>query len=171
MLTYALIGCEVIKRSRHVYWLVLLAGAAWLAMIVAAPWLMATQHALSAMILYRACALVCHQQPARSFTWWGFPLGVCVRCLGAYVGFACGWLCALRLPRLPRRRLFLAIAPLVIDWGLGATGLWLNTPLSRWLTGMLAGFAAAWYLLHASFGSVAALHKSDSGETFLTWLK
>lgn len=33
---------------------------------------------------------MCHQNPLRSFHLFGYPLGLCARCLGVYTGFAAG---------------------------------------------------------------------------------
>lgn len=37
---------------------------------------------------YTMLAKVCHQQPSRTLWLWGYPLGVCYRCVGAYTGAA-----------------------------------------------------------------------------------
>ena len=36
--------------------------------------------------IYLVFGAVCHQTPARCFTWLGSPLPVCARCLGLYAG-------------------------------------------------------------------------------------
>lgn len=36
--------------------------------------------------IYLVFGAVCHQAPARCFTWLGRPLPVCARCLGLYTG-------------------------------------------------------------------------------------
>ncbi len=73
-----------------------LAGAAllWLIALVAAPYLAA--HGTTAVAwlgtagVYLTGAILCHQQPARTFHAWGAPLPVCARCLGLYAGAALG---------------------------------------------------------------------------------
>jgi uncharacterized membrane protein len=129
MRSYALIVCE--QLSRRLYWLVGFVALLWLGLLLLAPWLMATRRVLPALVLYRVFALVCHQQPERSFSWLSFPLPVCMRCTGTYFGFAVGWWLSVGLPAMPRRWLFAALVPLVVDWTLGVTGLWANTPMSR----------------------------------------
>jgi uncharacterized membrane protein len=52
--------------------------------------------------VYTMLAKVCHQQPSRTPWLWGYPLGLCYRCVGAYTGaalygLAC-WRFGLKLP-------------------------------------------------------------------------
>lgn len=92
---------------------------------------------------------ICHQLAARSFHLFGEPLAVCQRCIGLYAGFALGlfvW------PQLRRPAAWLAanprwvlafLLPLGIDWALP------NTPVSRFATGLVAGFPVALLVLLA----------------------
>lgn len=149
--------------ERTIYWLVVCLTSIWLAALVAAPWLLATEHTLPALVFYRVSALVCHQQPSRSFTLYGFPLTLCARCTGLSVGFAICWLLAASFPVPQRRWLGLLVLPLLVDWGLGAGGWWENTLLSRALTGGFAGGAAAWWLRQA----LSEFRNTQSGEEFI----
>jgi uncharacterized membrane protein len=90
---------------------------------------------------------VCHQLPGRSPHLHGVPLAVCDRCLGIYVGLVLGS-GATRWGREGWRRvrtwglfpLAMVLVPVAIDWGAPVLGLWESVPLSRSLTGLLAGF-------------------------------
>jgi len=93
-----------------------------------------------ALWLYFFYHPICHQLPGRSFFLWGFPLAVCQRCFGLYLGF---WLGVLLLPVTrafstwiaARPRIALAfMAPMLIDvaWG--------GSALTRFATGLLAAF-------------------------------
>ena len=125
----------------------------WLLAIIAAPWLMYGGEELTATVLYRGFALVCHQRSARSFHWCGWPLAVCARCTGIYAGAGVGlllypWWGRLSAPVLPPRRyLVLALIPLLLDWALGAMGITSGSAVVRMATGLLAGAVAASYLL------------------------
>ncbi|MFN0086468.1 MAG: DUF2085 domain-containing protein [Blastocatellia bacterium] len=127
--------------------------AAWIGMIFLAPWSMAAGKPFAAALLYGGFSKICHQLPDRTFDAFGFPLGVCSRCAGIYLGFAAGLLLLplVRSPRsetLPDRRfLLLAALPLTIDFAGGLSGLFVNSFLSRSLTGGLFGIAAAFYIL------------------------
>lgn len=73
-----------------------LAGAAllWLIALVAAPYLATHGSGAAAWLasagVYLTGAVLCHQQPARTFHAWGAQLPVCARCLGLYAGAALG---------------------------------------------------------------------------------
>ncbi|MGB8508357.1 MAG: DUF2085 domain-containing protein, partial [Pyrinomonadaceae bacterium] len=56
--------------------------------IVLAPWARAHGHVLLAEVIYSGFSAACHQMPERSFHAAGFPLAVCARCTGLYVGVA-----------------------------------------------------------------------------------
>ena len=77
-------------KAYAVYVSLLLISFGWLALIVAAPMLRAEGNQLSSFVIYRSFSAVCHQMPERSFHLHGFPLGVCSRCTGIYVGFIIG---------------------------------------------------------------------------------
>lgn len=150
------------RRAGVVYAALLGLTAGWVGMIFLAPRLMAEGRPFAAALLYGAFSKICHQLPDRSFHVGGFPLGVCARCTGIYLGFAAGllFLPLLRSPRhetFPDRRLLLLSAlPLTIDFAGGLSGLFANTFLSRSLTGGLFGIATAFYILP---GLVAAFAK------------
>ena len=58
----------------------------WLLAALLAPTLGALGHFAPAGWLYETLAHSCHQNPSTSFWWWGYPMGVCSRCLGVYAG-------------------------------------------------------------------------------------
>ena len=126
----------------------------WLGLIAGAPALAASGHETLAFVIYRGLHTVCHQMPERAFWIAGHPLAVCARCTGIYAGFALAVLLyplvARRLSSrgTPRREwLILALAPTTIDFTLGITGLWVNTHLSRALTGAWLGAWLAFYVV------------------------
>lgn len=139
--------------TRAVYLMLVSLAAFWLLLIAAAPLLAHAGHGLSAFVIYRSFAVLCHQIPARSFSLFGFPLAVCARCAGLYAGGFLG-LCLYPLVRstgstrfLHRRWLLLAILPTAVDFAGGGIGLFANTHASRAVTGAIAGLAATFYLV------------------------
>ncbi len=140
-------------------WTILLTGSLLLlALIVGAPFARASQHGLISGTLYQAFSYVCHQQPERSFFVARQPLAVCARCTGLYAGFALTTLLyplftsftSMRGTDPPERKwLFIAVAPLAIDFGLGFLGIWENTHWSRFVTGALFGSVVVFYVMPA----------------------
>lgn len=104
----------------------------------------------SSELLHHAFGSVCHQLPERSVHLGAGPIALCHRCTGMLAGLLLG----IALPGLVRvplavfrsgsqgRLLLLALIPTAVDWALGASGLWANTPGSRVATGLLFGSVA-----------------------------
>ena len=88
--------------------LVAAAAVGWASWLAAAPALAAHPQSPPAVwasaVTYRAGAVVCHQQDARSLHAGGVRMPVCARCFGLYAGgaagalLAAGWLFAARRP-------------------------------------------------------------------------
>lgn len=94
---------------------------------------------------------VCHQMPERSPHLAGSPVALCHRCFGMLTGLVLGLAAGPALAAGVRQRvvrgaqagwLAAAVVPTALDWLLGATGIWANTPASRLLTGALFGVTA-----------------------------
>ncbi len=114
-----------------------------LAAVVAAPLLTAGARP-EALGIYAAFSWVCHQRPERCWQLAGFPLAVCVRCLGLYAGALAGALAGLRFSRPA----FLVSAGLLgLEWGAEAAGFTAPQPVARLAVGLLAGFFAVSALL------------------------
>jgi len=139
---------------------VLWAVALPLAALAAAPAVPAVVQ-MGAALPYAIGAVICHQQPARSFTLWSHQLPVCARCTGVYGGAAVLVLMASFRRAKPLRHtstltavglqkiLILAALPtaatLVYEWSTGITP---SNPL-RAFTGVVLGAAIAWVILAA----------------------
>jgi len=127
----------------------------WVLLILAAPIALANGIENISRPLYSFFSYICHQQPARSLHIAGHQLGVCSRCTGVYFGLFLGflvyplWRRVEEIDPLPRIWLFLAMAPIGIDWALGMFEIWENTHLSRLITGAILGFACATYIVPA----------------------
>ena len=110
----------------------LLAGVTlWCAAILAAP-------IFSLHVVYDFFALICHQEPDRSWLLFGQPLPVCIRCSAIYFGF----LFALILKRQPavlwlKIALVLTLAEVSLEWFV------MDSVTARTLTGLMLGAAAA----------------------------
>ncbi|MDQ2975437.1 MAG: DUF2085 domain-containing protein [Acidobacteriota bacterium] len=142
------------SRRPLLMWSIVAAGSlAVVALIVGAPLALATGHALLSQPIYQAFSYVCHQIPDRSFFIAGHQFAVCARCTGIYAGFTAATLFyplvkSLRQIETPARKwLFLAAAPLAIDFSLTFLGIWNNTHFSRFATGALLGIVSVFYVM------------------------
>lgn len=145
---------ESVRRAvRPVFVLACLGTAAWIAAIFLAPYLRSRSSDAGASFLYALFAPVCHQIPGRSFFFRGFPLAVCARCLGIYVGSLAGlvlypFIRGFSRIALPAGRLFLlASSPIGLDFAGGLLGLWNSPNGLRFATGLLWGPLLPFYFI------------------------
>lgn len=147
---------EVFRRQARRVWLWTLAFAAvWVGMILLAPLAeIAGQPAIS-QPLYKFFSYICHQMDDRSFHLFAHKFGVCSRCFGVYFGILLGFVAYPMLRPVevvepfPRFWLFGAMIPIGIDWSLTIFGIWENSFTSRFVTGLILGFACAVYIVPA----------------------
>ena len=101
------------------------------------------------LALERGFTLVCHQRPERSFAVFGGSVAVCSRCLGIYLGAACGLL--LRTARASALRLLIAAVALnLLDAGTEMAGLHGNWLGARFTLGFVLGAGGALMISSAS---------------------
>ena len=130
--------------------------ALWTLAIIAAPVAKANDLLTIANPLFSFFSYICHQIPDRSFHVLGEQFGVCSRCFGVYFGILAGfaaypiWRSIDTTEPLPRFWLFLSIIPISIDWSLTIFGIWENTQWSRFITGLILGFACAIFIVPAA---------------------
>ncbi len=159
-------GDEAPQATR--LFLIMLAGVLF-SLIPAAPLLSRHGHPLLGASIYFFFSPVCHQSPHRSFFLDGLPWAVCHRCAGIYLGLLAGCLLPARwwassLPVEVRRRWALAATlPLALDAMLPYTGLWSNTPASRFVTGILFGAMLMTLLIPGSIEFFRALRERPRG--------
>jgi uncharacterized membrane protein len=127
----------------------------WLAAIVSAP-IFETEGVKSiSQPIYRFFSYLCHQISSRSFHYHEHQFAVCVRCFGFYAGFLLGFMVypfvrvLNNTDSFPRFWLFAAMIPMGVDVGLTFFDIWENTPLSRTVTGLILGFACAFFIIPA----------------------
>lgn len=127
----------------------------WVFTILLAPIAKANDLTGVSLPIYKFFSFICHQQAERSFHVAGEQFGVCSRCFGVYFGLLLGfviyplWRNISEIESLPRVWLFLSLIPITIDWSLTMFGIWENTHLSRFVTGMILGFACATFIIPA----------------------
>lgn len=142
------------NRRPLIMWLLVPSGSlAVVAVIVGAPLALAAGHSQLAATIYQTFSHLCHQLPERSFFIEGHPFAVCARCTGIYAGFAGAAVLyplarSLRQIETPARKwLFIAAAPLAIDFAIEFFGFSHNTHSSRLVTGALLGAVAVFYIM------------------------
>ncbi|MDQ3322177.1 MAG: DUF2085 domain-containing protein [Acidobacteriota bacterium] len=150
------IANEKIRRRAFIVWSVsALIIFGWVLLILLAPFTEAHSLENVSNLLYNFFGYVCHQIPARSFHLENHAFAVCSRCFGIYFGLLSGFAVypffrsAENVEPLSRFWLFAAMIPMAIDWSLGAFGIWENTRLSRFLSGLILGAACAVFLVPA----------------------
>jgi uncharacterized membrane protein len=142
-----------LRRPLLMWFLVVALSLAFMSLIIGAPLALDAGHPFWGLTVYRAFSYVCHQIPERSFFIAGHQFAVCSRCTGLYGGFAAATVVypvvrSLRQTEAPARKwLFIAAAPLAIDFALGYFGIWDNTHSSRFATGALLGAVSVFYVM------------------------
>ena len=113
------------------------------ALILAAPLLMTHAFPVAASKFYFPFSFFCHQNPDRSFMLGAYPLAVCHRCFGIYLGFFLGTLLKFRWVHgsvmLRRGSVLVAVLPMLLDFSLDFAGLWTGAPGIRFATGLIFG--------------------------------
>ena len=145
-----------LRRQAYRVWIVTsLVVLGWVLLIIGAPIAKAGGLTSFSHPLYTFFGYICHQISERSFHVEGEKFAVCARCFGVYFGLLAGVTAYPLLRRvedvepLPRIWLFLSLIPIGVDWALGVFGIWDNTHLSRFLTGMILGVACAVFIVPA----------------------
>ncbi|MCH8557763.1 MAG: DUF2085 domain-containing protein [Balneolia bacterium] len=99
-------------------------------------------------ITHQAFSDLCHQFSFRSFSGDGTSMAVCTRCFGIYTGFfvmaAVGLFFRKHVTIKLRTSLIILLATIlvnIIDVGANLVGIWINTDLSRFFTGYIAGLS------------------------------
>ena len=147
-------------------WVITLFGVlVWIGFIIAPPFFITNGFEQLASQIYTFFSYICHQKPERSFFVLGYQFSVCSRCFGVYFGLLAGiatyplWRKVDDVQPLPRIWLFLSLVPIGIDWLLGVLDIWENTYASRFITGLILGFACAVFVIPALVEIVRNLRK------------
>ena len=145
-------GMKNRTKAWRIYALTLTGILVWLTSLGLAPYFRSRGIRLNSLI-YSAFAPTCHQIPSRSFHICGFPLAVCGRCTGIYVGFLAGMLAVPLLKAIGRTRpptilpLIVWTFPLAADAAANFFGIWSSGIWLRFGVGFLWGTILPFYLL------------------------
>jgi hypothetical protein len=80
--------CVTDRRPLIMWSFVVIGVLIFVGLVVAAPLAQANGLQWLSFTVYETFSHFCHQSPERSFYIAGYPLAVCARCTGLYVGFA-----------------------------------------------------------------------------------
>ena len=156
-------------KKTFVYLFTLFGSFVLLGLIFLAPVLKSQSNPLGEMI-YILFSPLCHQIPERSFMIYDYPLAVCARCLGIYLGFFIGTLLyplikGIRNLEVPQRSyLIFFTLPIIIDAGANFLGLW-NTPnWIRLIIGTLWGSILPFFFIA---GINDLFYKNKNSQTIL----
>ncbi|MEO6334467.1 MAG: DUF2085 domain-containing protein [Pyrinomonadaceae bacterium] len=128
---------------------------AWVSLTLAAPLFLSGGFAAASTPVYTFFSYICHQIPERSLYLAGNQLAVCSRCFGVYLGLLIGilvyplWRPVDEIEPIPRYWLFLSLIPITVDWSLTIFGVWENTHLTRFITGVVLGAVCATFIVPA----------------------
>ncbi len=162
--------------SKRIYAAFLVSVGLWCVAIVVAPVLHAYDGSVGRSVadaLYFGFAKICHQIDGRSLHVFGEKFGVCVRCTSIYFSFLAGLLFypfvrSLKSNKVPDKRwLFFGILPMVIDVFLNDLGIHQSGDALRAVTGSIAGFVLAFYMLPLFIEGLTHLtfHRNLQGDT------
>ena len=115
----------------HLRLAVLLGATVWCALILAAP-------AFGVTWVYRFFAILCHQEPERSWQILGNPLPVCIRCASIYFAFTASLWLGLQANL---RWLRIAICLMLCEFLLARVVI--DAAMLRSVSGILVGLTAA----------------------------
>jgi uncharacterized membrane protein len=147
---------EILRKQASKAWSIGFAVVLfWVFLIILAPAVKYGGLETLSNVIYKFFSVLCHQMPERSFHLFGHQFAVCSRCFGVYFGLVFGFLVYPLFRKIeetepfPRYWLFLSLVPIGVDWSLGVFGIWENTHLSRFLTGLILGTACAVFIIPA----------------------
>jgi uncharacterized membrane protein len=150
------------RPVHYAYILALAATVLWCTMLVAAPYFVQSGGAWTPVgeTIYHGFHRICHQIDDRCVHVFGLPMAACSRCSAIYVAFLAGlilypFLRRLSSPCLPSRTtLALAIAPMIVDVVLAASGIHESGTLSRLITGTFFGVMLPFVVMPVYLGAV-----------------
>ena len=161
---------------KRIYTAFLLSVGFWCLAIVAPPLLHALGGPAAKSVgdaMYFGFSRVCHQIDGRSLHIFGIKLGVCIRCTSIYFSFLAGLLVypiarSLDSVTVPERRwLLLAVAPMAVDAFLNDLNVHQSGDFTRLVTGCIAGFVLAFYILPLVIEALTQLsvHRNYQGDS------
>jgi uncharacterized membrane protein len=153
------------RYAKFTYSVILFGGIVWCSAIILAPVCASSSGILkeAGKVLYVFFRPICHQLESRSFFIDGMPLGVCSRCSAIYFSFLFGTLVYPTVRSVGRSeipsRWFLVFSciPMIIDAFPWRFGMYEATFMTRAISGSIAGFALAFFIVPSAIRGVAEI--------------
>lgn len=144
-----------IEFSTKVYIIVLCSSLIWCLLILLAPFLQSNGGAYEDIsdFIYWFYSPVCHQDDFRSLYLFGEKFAVCTRCSMLYFGFLFGTIIYPFVKKisdvtLPSVWFLLAASAIIgVDALSDITGIYINTHLTRSITGFILGLVLVFYII------------------------
>ncbi|MBN2029102.1 DUF2085 domain-containing protein [bacterium] len=156
-------------RYKNIYVFIVGFSILWCFLFISVPFFRAGGSFLrkTAVFIMYFFAPVCHQIAERSFHIMNYPLAVCARCSGIYLGFLFGAVSYPFIRKLdsallpPRWILGISVIPMIFETSLSRLGL---IPTNRFLmgfSGLVPGAVIAFFVIPAVFQLVDILIKNE----------
>ena len=156
-------------RNHVVYILILSFSIFWCFLFISAPFFRSGGSFLRRVSILSTLffAPVCHQMAERSFCIMGYPVAVCARCSGIYVGFLLGTLIypfirKLESDVLPERWILgIGITPMILEVCLSRLGMIGTHRYLMGLSGLILGSVIAFFVIPSVFQLVRIINKRE----------
>ncbi len=156
-------------RYKNIYIFIVGFSTLWCFLFVSVPFLRGGGSSLRkiAVLVQYFFAPVCHQIAERSFHIMNYPLAVCARCSGIYLGFLFGAVSYPFIRKLesdllpPRWILGISIVPMILEMSLSRLGFIPTSHFLMGFSGLVPGAVIAFFVIPAVFQLVDILIKRE----------
>ncbi len=156
-------------RFQHAYIFILSFAILWCFLFISVPFLREGGTLSRKVLVFITLFFspICHQIPSRSFQILGYPIAVCARCSGIYIGFLLGTIAYpffKKLERLvlPSRWILIAgIFPMVLEISLSKMGVIHSNLYLIGASGFVIGSVMAFYVIPAVFQLINIQYKCE----------
>lgn len=153
------------KKLFLFYFLTLVGIVSLLALIVLAPFFASRGFSMAGLI-YSVFSPICHQIPSRCFILFGYPMAVCSRCLGIYLGFFIGivlfpFVQGFSKISVPKTEVFVLVTlPIVVDTAGNFFSFWMTPGWFRLVLGAVWGFILPFFFIPGVWEAVVSRDKT-----------
>lgn len=153
------------KKLFIIYFLTFEGIVSLLALIGLAP-IFASRGSSLAGLIYSVFSPICHQIPSRCFVLFEYPMAVCSRCLGIYLGFFIGtvlfpFVKGFSKISIPKTEVFVLVTlPLAIDTAGNFFSFWMTPGWFRLVLGVVWGLILPFFFIPGVWEAVVSRDKT-----------